>query len=134
MKTTIEWCDFSWNPWWGCFKVSEGCKHCYAETLSKRFGRDIWGPASTTERRFFGPKHWDEPLQWNEQAKREGTRKRVFCASMADVYEDHPMVKSARHSLWLLIQETPHLDWLLLTKRPENVLNMSPAAWGWSGF
>ena len=133
-KTTIEWTDYTFNPWHGCFKVSEGCKHCYAETLSKRFGRDIWGPASTTERRFFGEKHWSEPYGWQAQALAQHTRFRVFCASMADVFEEHPQLPPHRQKLWNLIHDTPQLDWLLLTKRPENVATMVPTAWMKLGF
>jgi protein gp37 len=131
-NSAIEWTDHTFNPWWGCVKVSPGCQHCYAETLSKRFGNNIWGPAKTTTRRLFGPKHWQEPLKWERAAldryQRTGERTRVFCASMADVFEDHPAVAHERPRLWDLIERTPHLDWLLLTKRPENVMALTP--WG----
>ncbi len=128
-NTSIEWCDATFNPWWGCVKVSPGCTNCYAETLSKRFGNDIWGPAKTTSRRVFGPKHWAEPFKWNAEAAKAGQRKRVFCASMADVFEAHPMLDAERAKLWVLIEATPNLDWLLLTKRPENIMSMTPDAW-----
>lgn len=126
-NSTIEWTDHTFNPWWGCVKVSQGCKHCYAETLSGRFGQDIWGPGK--KRRTFGPKHWNEPLRWNTQAEREGRRFRVFCASMADVFEDNEHLLKERDELWQLIETTPHLDWLLLTKRPENCKWMLPVRW-----
>jgi protein gp37 len=125
-NTNIEWCDATFNPWWGCFKVSPGCTNCYAETFAKRVGQQIWGPPATTERRFFGDKHWAEPLKWNADAAAAGERRRVFCASMSDVFEDHPMLPAQRRRLWNLIEDTPHLDWLLLTKRPENVATMLP--------
>lgn len=127
--SSIEWCDHTFNPWAGCVKVSPGCAHCYAETLSKRFGQHIWGPAKTTPRRMMRDAYWRQPLTWNAHALSLGVRKRVFCASMADVFEDHPMVASARLRLWDLIEQTPGLDWLLLTKRPEHVHTMLPAAW-----
>ena len=123
-KTTIEWTSsvnakgevvpgFSFNPWWGCVKVSQGCEHCYAETFAKRTGHSIWGPAKTTQRRTFGDKHWAEPLKWDADAAKAGERHRVFCASMADVFEDHPQLHAERPRLWSLIAQTPigrHLD------------------------
>jgi len=139
-KTTIEWTStyhddgsvtpgYSFNPWHGCMKVSAGCAHCYAETMNKRFGHNNWGPASVTSRRMFGEKHWQEPLKWNAAAEKSGQRARVFCASMADVFEDHPQVEQERRRLFDLIEVTPNLDWLLLTKRPENIRNMVPGDW-----
>ena len=122
--TGIAWCDHTFNPWWGCVKIAPECANCYAEKWDKRTGGEHWGPNS--ERRFFGLSHWKEPVRWNAEAVRDGVRRRVFCASMADVFEDHPMVKDARKSLWELISKTPGLDWLLLTKRPENIDTMMP--------
>lgn len=122
----IEWTDNTFNPWWGCVKVSPACEHCYAESLAKRFGKKVWGPKSP--RRFFGTKHWQEPLKWEEEAKRTGRRIKVFCASMADVFEDRRNLDPERDKLWKLTEATPHLDWQLLTKRPENVLKLTP--WG----
>lgn len=125
-KTGIAWTDHTFNPWWGCVKVSDGCTNCYAMDQAKRFGHDIWGPASTTARRTFGGKHWSEPVRWNNVAAAEGRRHRVFCASMADVFEDHPMLESEREKLWSLIDDTPWLNWQILTKRPENISRMLP--------
>lgn len=125
--SAIEWTDHTFNPWWGCVKVSPGCKHCYAETLSNRWGHDIWGP--NTSRRMFGEIHWNKPRHWNAEAKKKGLRYKVFCGSMCDVFEIHPDLSDARLRLWALIEDTPHLDWLLLTKRPENITAMIPAAW-----
>jgi len=126
-NSPIEWTDHTFNPWWGCVKVSAGCTHCYADTLATRYGHDIWGPRA--RRRFFGDKHWQEPIKWNKQAEQDGQRRRVFCASMADVCEllpaDHPdldAMAAARLRLWETIEATPMLDWLLLTKRPENII------------
>ena len=129
-ETGIAWTDHTFNIAWGCFKVSPGCKHCYAETFSKRTGHDIWGPPETTSRRTFGAKHWTEPLAWNAAAKREGVRKRVFCSSMCDVFEDHPTIATEREKLWPLIRATPQLDWQLLTKRPERIAANLPDDWG----
>lgn len=131
-NSKIEWCHHTFNSHWGCVKVSPGCEHCYAEGFSKRTGHNIWGPAKTTDRRLFGDKHWAEPLKWNQKAKEAGERHRVFCASMGDVFEDHPQLVDARRRLLDLIVHTPHLDWLLLTKRPENVNWMIEQATGFS--
>lgn len=122
----IQWTDHTFNPWWGCARVSPGCEHCYAETFSKRVGQKIWGVQA--ERRFFGDKHWAEPVKWNAAAAKAQKRARVFCASMADVFEDRPDLVEWRGRLWRLILETPWLDWQLLTKRPENITRLAP---GW---
>ncbi|MEM9236784.1 MAG: phage Gp37/Gp68 family protein [Verrucomicrobiota bacterium] len=128
-NSKIEWTDHTFNPWWGCVKVSPGCANCYAETFSKRTGNKVWG--ADAPRRFFGDKHWNEPRKWNEQAKAADVRHRVFCASMADVYEDREDLERERSRLFHLINETPHLDWLLLTKRPENVVPLTPTPGGY---
>jgi len=126
-NSKIEWTDHTFNPWHGCIEVSPGCTNCYARTLSHRYGHDVWGPAKTTGRRMMSENYWRQPLRWNEAAKKAGTRARVFCASMADVFEDHPQVVNARMQLFNLIDATPYLDWLLLTKRPENIARMMGA-------
>lgn len=122
----IEWTHHTFNPWWGCTKVSEACAHCYAETWSKRVGQELWGPRGS--RRFFGEKHWNQPLKWDEEAQLTGVRPRVFCASMADVFEKRKVLETPRKKLFKLIDETKHLDWLILTKRPENIRTLSPWA------
>ena len=127
-NSSIEWTDHTFNPWHGCFKVSPGCQHCYAETMNHRYGFQNWGPAKTTTRRKMSAHYWQQPLKWDRLAQVSG-RKRVFCASMADVFEDHPQVEDWRADLWDLIRLTPNLDWLLLTKRPENILEMIPVSW-----
>lgn len=127
-ETAIAWTHHTFNPWWGCEKVSPGCTNCYAEAWDKRTGGNHW----RGERRFFGAKHWREPLKWNRDAKDLGVRRRVFCASMADVFELRPgddAQAEARMRLWQTIENTPHLDWLLLTKRPEAIRSLLPAAW-----
>jgi protein gp37 len=124
-KTTgIAWTDHTFNPWWGCIKVSAGCTNCYAEHDSKRWDMDIWGPGRP--RRFFGDKHWNEPLTWNRAAEHDGVRRRVFCGSMCDVFEDRKDLIEHRLRLYRLIGQTQALDWLLLTKRPENVMGFVP--------
>lgn len=124
----IEWTTHTFNPVWGCMKVSPGCKNCYAETLSKRFGENIWGPNSN--RRTFGEKHWNDPVRWNKAAFKAGTRARVFCGSMCDIFEDHPTVNRERVRVFDLIQRLLRLDWLLLTKRIENAKAMLEERFG----
>jgi protein gp37 len=120
----IEWTHHTFNPWWGCVKISPACTHCYAEKWARRVGMDLWG--GDTPRRFFGDNHWKDPVRWNAEAKKMGTRSRVFCASMADVFEPRKDLDSSRERLWALIEQTPYLDWLLLTKRPGHIKNVYP--------
>ena len=120
VDSKIEWTDHTFNPWWGCTKVSPGCDHCYAETFAKRVGQQVWG--KDAPRRQMSDKHWAEPLKWDRAAAKAGVRRRVFCASMADVFEGRPDQQSNRLRLWALIRSTPNLDWLLLTKRPGAIL------------
>lgn len=105
-------------------KVSAACDHCYAESWAKRLGEKVWGPRS--ERRFFGDSHWREPLRWNKEAEVDGVRRRVFCASMADVFENRKDLVPHRLRLLELIEKTPYLDWLLLTKRIHLVRKQLP--------
>lgn len=125
-NSKIEWTHHTFNPWWGCAKVSPACAHCYAETWAKRTGNDLWG--GSAPRKFFTDRHWKEPLTWNADAKASGERRRVFCASMADVFERRAELHEWRERLWALVDQTPFLDWLLLTKRPQNIQFMAP--WG----
>src|SRR3990167_9552636 len=126
-NSKIAWCHHTWNPWWGCVRVSPWCDRCYADAWAKRTGHgDIW---DTDKRRYFGDKHWNEPLKWNRKAEQKGVRYRVFCASMADVF-DNAVEDKWRVRLFELFKATPHLDWLLLTKRIGNVPKMLPADWG----
>lgn len=125
-NSKIEWTHHTFNPWWGCAKVSPGCKNCYAESWAIRVGLQVWGTRSP--RRFFGDDHWSEPIRWNQEAEADRTRRRVFCASMADVFEDRRDLDDWRKRLWSLIKQTSWLDWLLLTKRPERVGHVVP--WG----
>jgi protein gp37 len=125
-NSSIEWTHHTFNPWWGCEKVSPACRNCYAESVARRFGHGVWG--AKAPRRFFGENHWREPLRWNAVAEIERERKRVFCASMADVFEARVELNPARARLWELVGLTPWLDWLLLTKRPEAVTSL--IRWG----
>lgn len=121
----IEWCDHTFNPWIGCQKVSRGCDHCYAEhLLDHRFHRVVWGPRG--ERKRTSAQTWRDPVRWNKQAAAGGVRYRVFCASLAD-WLDNQAEASWRADLVALVGSTAHLDWLLLTKRPENFRKLVPA-------
>ncbi|RQQ19693.1 DUF5131 family protein [Burkholderia stagnalis] len=123
-NTNIEWCDHTFNPWEGCQKVGPGCDHCYAETRNARFGGGTavnWGPGAP--RRRTSPANWRKPISWDaahaEFFVTHGRRQRVFCASLADVF-DNAVADAWRADLFDLIWNTPHLDWLLLTKRIGN--------------
>lgn len=139
-NSKIEWTDHTFNPWTGCTNVSPGCDHCYAEAWSKRSGHVQWGNhprKRTTEHYWKGPRIWQSRAA--EFAARCGRRQRVFCASLADVF-DNQADPSWRSDLFELIRATPSLDWLLLTKRPQNIRKMLPRDWGegyvnvWLGF
>jgi protein gp37 len=134
-KTKIEWTGtllpdgtllpgYTFNGWWGCTKRSAGCRECYSERDCKRWGYDVFGVDK--ERRFFGEKHWNNPLRWNRKAQREGIRRKVFTASMSDVLEDRRDLDEWREKLWDLIRRTEFLDWLILTKRIENSPRLMP--------
>lgn len=156
-NSKIQWTHHTFNPWRGCTKVSAGCANCYAETGSRRNQRVLgtWGPQGT--RVVASESMWREPLRWNQAAAKAGERRRVFCASFADVFESwgglmadsngdtlfakdeqwtaiadpdsaQPItMNDVRKRLFRLIDATPNLDWLLLTKRPENIAKMMPA-------
>lgn len=163
-KTEISWCDATFNPWMGCTKVSQACQNCYAERdMDHRYGKVQWGPSGTRSKT--SDANWRKPLKWNRDAEKAGIRVSVFCASLADVFEDWqgPILDHNRQQLFhvingikpsqsksiskrweaqgctpitmddlrcdlfALIDATPNLDWLVLTKRPENVKKMWPA-------
>ena len=135
-NTKIEWCDHTFNPWEGCQKTGPGCDNCYAEARNARFGGGTatnWGPGAP--RRRTSAANWALPKRWNAQADafmaKHGRRQRVFCASLADVF-DNAVDPQWRADLFKLIADTPNLDWLLLTKRIGNVARMIP--FGWQDF
>jgi hypothetical protein len=119
-NSKIQWCDHTFNPWIGCQHVSPGCDRCYAETLmDHRYGKVQWGPHGKRKRTSEG--YWKQPFSWAKAARESGTRPRVFCASLADVF-DNQVPQEWRDDLFRLIRATPELDWLLLTKRPQNII------------
>jgi protein gp37 len=128
-NTKIEWAHHTVNFWWGCAKVSLACMFCYAEMLAKLFsrGKATWGPTGA---------RWDRSEQaMKELAARDrsagerGVRERVFINSMSDTFEDRADMAEARRRLWMMCYCVEHLDILLLTKRPENVVRMVPKSW-----
>lgn len=129
-NSKIEWTDATFNPWIGCQKVGPGCDHCYAEAMmDARLGRVEWGPHGSRSRT--SASYWRKPLAWDRAAAKAGKRTRVFCASLADVFDNHASILPEwRADLWALIRATPHLDWMLLTKRPGNIAAMLPPDWG----
>lgn len=128
-NSKIEWTDHTFNPWIGCTKVSPGCVNCYAESMARRYGWAEWGLQGTRKRT--SEANWKKPLAWNRAAEKTGKRTFVFCASLSDVFERRPGIMGEnlikwRADLWELIEATPALTWLLLTKRPEYIQNMLP--------
>lgn len=120
--TKIEWADATFNPWMGCTKVSPACDNCYAaEMMDTRYGRVRWGAGNPRVRT--APSNWAKPRKWDREAERAGERPFVFCASLADVF-DNEVDPAWRADLFRLIEDTPNLVWLLLTKRVGNVRKM----------
>ncbi len=122
-STKISWCDATFNPWVGCQKIAAGCQNCYAERetrprVLRAGGIETWGPKG--HRVVTSDAYWRQPRKWNREAEKAGVRRRVFCGSMCDVFEERPELLNWRCELIALIRRTPWLDWLLLTKRPEN--------------
>jgi protein gp37 len=127
--TCIAWTDHTANFWWGCQRVSPGCEHCYAEHLAvTRRKLPVWGPPSTTERKYIASA-WRDVPKWNAAAIRDGVRRRLFVSSMADIFEDHPQVAQWRADALALLATCTGLDVQLLTKRPENIARMVPPSW-----
>ena len=127
--TGIAWTDSTFNPWIGCTKVGPGCDHCYAEALDKRHrwgGATHWG--SGVPRQRTSAANWKKPMAWNRAREKDGKTHRVFCASLADVF-DNDVPKEWRDDLFDLIASTPALTWLLLTKRIGNAAKMLPWPW-----
>lgn len=127
-NSKIEWTTHTFNPWIGCQKVGPGCDHCYAETWDARGmsgGPSRWGPRAQRTRT--SPGNWRKPFGWDRAAAEGGRVDRVFCASLADVFDNHASIlEEWRRDLWDMIAATPSLHWLLLTKRPGNIGNMLP--------
>ncbi|WP_159975795.1 MULTISPECIES: DUF5131 family protein [unclassified Novosphingobium] len=127
-NSKIEWTDHTFNPWIGCTPVSTACDNCYAEVLmDHRYGRVSWGAGEDRSRT--AASTWRNPRKWNKHAANTGDRPFVFCASLADVF-DNEVDELWRRDLFALIEATPNLVWLLLTKRIGNVRKMTDPARG----
>jgi protein gp37 len=129
-ESKIEWTHATFNPWRGCVKVSPGCANCYAEGWAKRTGKKIWGADAARE--MASESYWKQPERWNADAAKMGQPFRVFCSSLADVCEDRPDLLEPRARLMRLIEATPNLTWLLLSKRPHNFNRLFGVRWGYT--
>lgn len=131
-QSEISWTDATFNPFIGCTKVSAACDHCYAERDNTRRGWvPGWGPGVPRKRT--SEAYWKQPLRWNRKAAESGKPLRVFCASLADVF-DNEVDQTWRDDLWALVRATPNLRWILLTKRIGNARKMLPADWDHNVF
>lgn len=142
-ETTISWTHtvapdgrlvpgYTFNPWIGCTKVSPACDGCYAENLmDTRYHRVTWGGPGKGigDRKRTSHGYWNQPRRWHRIAADDRTRPFVFCASLADVF-DNQVPAEWRRDLFDLIRATPRLVWMLLTKRPQNIIRLGEAAGG----
>ncbi|WP_338279049.1 phage Gp37/Gp68 family protein [Sinorhizobium sp. KGO-5] len=127
-NSAISWTRHTWNPWMGCTKVSPACDGCYAEALmDKRYAKVQWGPHG--ERVRTSPHNWNEPLRWQRRAEVDGDRPFVFCASLADIF-DNQVPAQWRADAFDVMRRTSNLVYLLLTKRPQNIVKLADAAGG----
>lgn len=122
-QTQISWTDKTFNPWWGCVKISAGCDNCYAEKWDARFNGQHWGPHATYKT--MSDHYWNDPIRWNR--KEPGSK--VFAGSMCDIFDNHADT-AQRERLFELIRNTPNLTWQLLTKRAANIEKFLPDDWG----
>lgn len=123
----IAWCHHSFNAWIGCAKAGKDCSNCYGEQLmDKRFGRVKWGPEGTRKRTSMA--NWRKPVGWDRKAKEAGVKFLVFGNSLNDILEDREELVQWRADYVDLIESTPNLIWMLLTKRPEN-WELLPSSW-----
>jgi len=128
-NSAIAWTDHSFNPWIGCTMVGPGCDNCYAEKERCSLALGVkWGQGEARHRT--AESTWRNPRHWNDQAEKSGVRQKVFCASLADVF-DNEVPQEWRDDLFALIRETPMLDWIILTKRIGNANDMLPDDWGY---
>jgi len=144
--TGVGWCDHTFNPFWGCVKYGLECLNCYAGVKSE--GWPAFKPFFPTAQQLAdaheenlppdsaaplwrtSPGNWKEPLRWSLAAKKRGERALVFCASMTDIFLDHPLAHEWRRELWELIKACDGLIWLMLTKRTDMIAKCLPPDWG----
>lgn len=132
-ESKISWTNHTFNGWIGCLEYSDGCDNCYARVLvTGRMGKpNLWGPEKKgAQRQVTTDANWRKPIAWEKAAVAKGVRERVFAFSLADWAEKHSTPAATRPRLFQLIRATPGLDWLLLTKRAENIRAMLPPDWG----
>lgn len=126
-NSAISWTRHTWNPWMGCTKISPACDGCYAEAMMDlRYGKVKWGNAPRVRT---SAKIWNDPFRWQRQAEQDGDRPFVFCASLADIF-DNQVDPQWRADAFDVMRRTPRLVYLLLTKRPMNILKLTEAAGG----
>lgn len=125
-NSKIAWTDHTHNFWIGCDEVSAACDFCYARELSERYGWAKWGPKEPRHRTSYS--NWRKPFSLNRAAEKSGIRAKVFTNSLADFF-DNKVDPSWRTEAWKIIRDTPYLDWLILTKRPQNIKKMIPEDW-----
>ncbi|MEE9451113.1 MAG: DUF5131 family protein [Ignavibacteriaceae bacterium] len=137
-NSKIEWCDHTVNLWWGCSKVHAGCKNCYAESLSIRYGNDIWGE---DKQRKLIQSAFKDLNKYQKQAQKENKVVKVFMGSMMDIFEESkPLIGlreryvctgTLRELLFteILQDKYPNLIFLFLTKRPKNIIDLIPYEW-----
>lgn len=142
--TEIAWCHHTFNPWEGCQKVAPECAHCYAEARDKHWHRgENWGPLHVLDGKMSGRRliresksYWRQPLKWAQEARAAGERRRAFCLSLGDILEDRDeLVEPRVRTMGLIAETSDALDWLLLTKRPENAALIPDDIWRivWAG-
>jgi protein gp37 len=123
-NTKIPWADSTFNPWIGCAPIHRACSNCYARSFAKRMGLDVFGK----ERPRKITKDWFGPVRWDKQASKNDCRRSVFLMSLGDFFDPHPDLREPRRRVFELIEQTPHLVWLILTKRVRLVEGMVRAA------
>jgi len=124
-KTGIQWTNATWNPWYGCRRISAGCANCYAERWAKRTGRDFSQVTRAADTTFYAPLGWKES-------------RLIFVCSLSDFFLDgfdlsewdFEFMEDCRQEAWELIRQSPQHTYLILTKRPENISRMLPPDWG----
>ena len=147
-NSKIEWTDHTANLWHGCTKVHEGCDNCYACSLSKRYGREIWGndkPRNAVD------SVWKDLIKFQKDALKDNVKRMVFVGSMMDIFEKPmPIVKFnglpfnvfngiergdfttddlRQYFFNNIVSDCPNLIFLLLTKRPSNINKYIPESW-----
>ena len=131
--TAISWCDHTFNPWIGCMKLSPACDGCYAwAMMDRRYGRvQFGGPGiGTGSRALTSDSNWKQPLRWNRKAAEAGTHPFVFGGSLMDPFDKHVPPAWRRRYFEEVIRPTPNLVWLLLTKRPQLIIDLAEDAGG----